>query len=78
MATRVVLAFDVGTSGVKAALVDAERGIVASAGRRYGRVAGPMTVTDDVAARLLRLPMHYDLTRDQVAGIVEDIAAFFG
>ena len=36
MATRVVLAFDVGTSGVKATLVDAERGIVASAGRSYG------------------------------------------
>jgi dTDP-4-amino-4,6-dideoxygalactose transaminase len=48
------------------------------AGRRYGRVAGPMSVTDDVAARLLRLPMHYDLARDQVAGIVEDIASFFG
>jgi xylulokinase len=30
-----VLAFDVGTSGVKAALVDPERGIVASAGRAY-------------------------------------------
>jgi xylulokinase len=36
VATRVVLAFDVGTSGVKAVLVDPERGIVASAGRGYG------------------------------------------
>ena len=46
-------------------------------GRKYGRVAGTMTVTDDVAARLLRLPMHYGLTGEQVAGISADIAAFF-
>jgi sugar (pentulose or hexulose) kinase len=36
MTAGVVLAFDVGTSGVKAVLVDPERGIVASAGRAYG------------------------------------------
>lgn len=47
------------------------------AGRRFGRAAGPMTVTDDVAARLLRLPLHYGLTAEQVAGIVEEIEAFF-
>lgn len=33
--TPVVLAFDVGTSGVKAVLADPERGILASVGRRY-------------------------------------------
>jgi len=36
MADRLVLAFDVGTSGVKALLVHPERGIVASVGRSYG------------------------------------------
>lgn len=36
MTAGVVLAFDVGTSGVKAVLVDAERGILASVGRAYG------------------------------------------
>lgn len=36
MADRLVLAFDVGTSGVKAVLAHPERGIVASAGRAYG------------------------------------------
>jgi dTDP-4-amino-4,6-dideoxygalactose transaminase len=46
-------------------------------GRKYGRVAGTMAVTDDIAARLLRLPMHYGLTAKQVAGISAEIAAFF-
>jgi xylulokinase len=36
MAPPVVLAFDVGTSGVKATLVDPRRGIIASAARSYG------------------------------------------
>ena len=36
------------------------------AGRRFGRVAGPMTRTEDVALRLFRLPLHGGLTpRDQ-------------
>ncbi len=49
----------------------------APAGRKFGRAAGPMTVTDDVAGRLLRLPLFYDLTEEQVAGIVAEIHAFF-
>jgi len=36
MPSRAVLAFDVGTSGVKAVLADPDRGIVASTGRAYG------------------------------------------
>jgi len=32
------------------------------AGRRLGRVAGPMAVTDSASARLLRLPLHPGLT----------------
>jgi xylulokinase len=48
---RVVLAFDVGTSGVKAVLVHPERGIVASAGRRYGLMTvAPGWVDQDTLA----------------------------
>jgi dTDP-4-amino-4,6-dideoxygalactose transaminase len=36
-----------------------------------------MTVTDDVSARLLRLPLYYDLTEADAGGIVAAIAAFF-
>jgi dTDP-4-amino-4,6-dideoxygalactose transaminase len=40
------------------------------AGRTYGRVAGPMTVTDDVSRRLLRLPLWPDMTNAQVDAVV--------
>ena len=36
----------------------------APAGRRYGRVHGAMTRTDDLSARLIRLPLFADLTHD--------------
>jgi dTDP-4-amino-4,6-dideoxygalactose transaminase len=49
----------------------------APAGRKFGRAAGPMTVTDDIAARLLRLPLYYGLAEEQVAAIVAEIHAFF-
>jgi len=49
----------------------------APAGRKFGRAAGPMTVTDDIAARLLRLPLFYGLAEEQVAAIVAEIHAFF-
>jgi dTDP-4-amino-4,6-dideoxygalactose transaminase len=49
----------------------------APAGRRLGRVAGPLAVTDDIAERLLRLPLHYGLTEEQVERIVAEISAFF-
>ena len=49
----------------------------APAGRRLGRAAGPLAVTDDVSERLLRLPVHYGLMEDQVAQVVAEITAFF-
>ncbi len=47
------------------------------AGRKFGRTASPMTVTDDVSERLLRLPLYYTLADSDVAQIVSAIAAFF-
>lgn len=47
------------------------------AGRKFGRAAGPMTVTQDVSERLLRLPLYYGLADADVAEIVAAIAAFF-
>jgi dTDP-4-amino-4,6-dideoxygalactose transaminase len=34
------------------------------AARRFARAAGPMNVTDDISARLVRLPMFYELGDD--------------
>ena len=49
----------------------------APAGRKFGRAAGPMTVTDSVSDRLLRLPLYYGLTEAEAAGIVAVITEFF-
>jgi dTDP-4-amino-4,6-dideoxygalactose transaminase len=46
------------------------------AGRRYGRAASPLPVTEDIANRLLRLPLFYGLEEEQVAAITTEIAAF--
>jgi dTDP-4-amino-4,6-dideoxygalactose transaminase len=43
------------------------------AGRRYGRVHGSLHVTDDVAERLLRLPLWVRMTADDAAYVVEAI-----
>jgi dTDP-4-amino-4,6-dideoxygalactose transaminase len=42
-------------------------------GRAHSRSHGPMEITDDVAARLVRLPMFYTLGQD--AGRVIDLTA---
>lgn len=41
----------------------------APAGGRYGKVAGPLPITDDVAGRLVRLPLFADLSLDLVDAI---------
>lgn len=48
------------------------------AGSRLGRVSGPMAVTDDVSIRLLRLPLYFELTDDDVLHIAAALTAFFG
>jgi dTDP-4-amino-4,6-dideoxygalactose transaminase len=40
------------------------------AGQRYGRVAGEMTVTDDVSVRLLRLPMWAGMPDEAVDRVI--------
>ncbi len=49
----------------------------APAGRKYGSVSGTMDVTDNIASRLLRLPIFYELTEAQIQLIVTAIAKFF-
>ena len=71
MPTRVVLAFDVGTSGVKATLVDAERGIIASAGRGYGlSTPAPGWVDQDgLAIRAAMSRASRELLRDRPVSV---------
>ncbi len=49
----------------------------APAGLRFGRVSGSMAVTDDLANRLLRMPMFADLTSDQVDFVLKEVQSFF-
>ena len=47
------------------------------AGMRYGRVSGNMITTDDISNRLLRLPIYYDMTDDDVKQVVRLINIFY-
>jgi dTDP-4-amino-4,6-dideoxygalactose transaminase len=43
------------------------------AGLRYGRISGSLQVTENAAARLVRLPLHASLTEAEQAYIVESV-----
>jgi dTDP-4-amino-4,6-dideoxygalactose transaminase len=47
------------------------------AGRRYGRTAGPMPVTDDYSARLIRLPLWVGLADDVPTFVVDTLSEVF-
>ena len=50
----------------------------APAGLRFGRTAGPMNHTDDVAARLIRLPLHPQLTSGQQDFVIAELGRVLG
>jgi dTDP-4-amino-4,6-dideoxygalactose transaminase len=43
------------------------------AGRRFGRPAGDMSVTDDTSSRLLRLPLWVGMTDEQIDHVIETV-----
>ena len=47
------------------------------AGRKYGRTGSTMAVTDDLSERLLRLPLHYELSDPDIERICSAIHGFF-
>ncbi len=49
----------------------------APAGLKYGKVSGDLKVTDDLSARMLRLPMYADLSESEAAFVLEHIHTFF-
>jgi dTDP-4-amino-4,6-dideoxygalactose transaminase len=50
----------------------------APAGRRFGRAAGSLAVTDSVSSRLLRLPLYLEMTDADAARVIRAVGAFFG
>jgi dTDP-4-amino-4,6-dideoxygalactose transaminase len=49
----------------------------APAGLKYGRTPFPLTVTEDISARILRLPMYYEITVAEQLRVVERIREFY-
>lgn len=49
----------------------------APAGQKYGKVSGNMRVTDDISCRLVRLPLYYEITDEQVNEVVDRINEFY-
>lgn len=47
------------------------------AGLKFGRVSGSLPVTEDISNRLLRLPLYYEMTLNDVDQVVEQISAFY-
>ncbi|MFO1492676.1 MAG: dTDP-4-amino-4,6-dideoxygalactose transaminase [Kiritimatiellia bacterium] len=47
-------------------------------GRQWGYRAGDLPVTENLSARLLRLPCFYELDAESQARVCADVAAFFG
>jgi dTDP-4-amino-4,6-dideoxygalactose transaminase len=48
------------------------------AGIKYGRTAGTMRVTDDLSDRVLRLPIYYEMRKEDVDMVAEHVRRFYG
>lgn len=46
-------------------------------GKRYGYGEGDLPNTEDLAGRLIRLPMHASLTEAEIHCVIEEISAFY-
>lgn len=75
--------------GVRTSLIEylREQGIMAvfhyvplhtsEAGKRFSKVSGNLCVTEDIADRLIRLPLYCDLTQEQIYKIITSVKQFF-
>lgn len=47
------------------------------AGKRFTRASGDLKVTEDLSERLLRLPLYYEMSEDDVGKVVESVKRFY-
>jgi dTDP-4-amino-4,6-dideoxygalactose transaminase len=47
------------------------------AGKRYGRASGELAVTEDLSGRLLRLPLYYEMSDQDVDRVVAAVKEFY-
>lgn len=48
------------------------------AGQLYSRVHGDMENTDNLSERLVRLPLYYEMTDQEVQEVIKEVYSFFG
>jgi len=48
------------------------------AGLKFGRTASQMSVTDEVSNTIVRLPLYYEMSEEQVGIVVNTVLRFFG
>lgn len=48
------------------------------AGSRLGRAATTMNVTDTVSARLVRLPLYFEMTDEDIVAVITAVRSFYG
>jgi dTDP-4-amino-4,6-dideoxygalactose transaminase len=46
-------------------------------GRKFGRASGSFAVTDDIADRLLRLPIYFGITDAEVDSVIDAVKGFY-
>jgi dTDP-4-amino-4,6-dideoxygalactose transaminase len=46
-------------------------------GRRFGYRPGDLPITENLASRLLRLPLFYELSADEQEHVIKSIMNFF-
>jgi dTDP-4-amino-4,6-dideoxygalactose transaminase len=46
------------------------------AGRRYGRTSGDLANTDDLSARLIRLPLWPEMSEEQTQAVISAVQGF--
>lgn len=47
------------------------------AGRKYGRISGTLNVTEHVSDRLLRLPLYYEMEKEDVQRVISAVRTFY-
>jgi dTDP-4-amino-4,6-dideoxygalactose transaminase len=47
------------------------------AGKKYGRVSGEMGVTNDLCERIVRLPMYYEMSNEDVDRVSGEVQKFY-
>lgn len=47
------------------------------AGKKFGKTAGSLAITDNVSDTLVRLPLYYDMTKEDIDRVIALVHAFF-